>query len=238
MGTTNATESDLYAPVKSLLEARGYEVKAEVNGCDVVAVKDGAPTVIVELKLAFSIDLILQGVDRLNLSDDVYLAVPAPDTTLKRRNWRSRQRGYVKLCRMLGLGLMLIDQSRREGQQVKILLDPKPYAPRKNKRKQTRLMTEFAMRSGDPNMGGVTRTKIITAYRQDALRCAAALNGGEEMKVAEIRTTSGVPRTASILQKNHYGWFERTGRGVYRLSPLGAESLKLYADVLSGLNAD
>jgi len=133
---------------------------------------------------------------------------------------------------------MLIDQSRREGQQVKILLDPKPYAPRKNKRKQTRLMTEFAMRSGDPNMGGVTRTKIITAYRQDALRCAAALNGGEEMKVAEIRTTSGVPRTASILQKNHYGWFERTGRGVYRLSPLGAESLKLYADVLSGLNAD
>jgi len=238
LGTTNATESDLYAPVKSLLEARGYEVKAEVNGCDVVAVKDGAPTVIVELKLAFSIDLILQGVDRLNLSDDVYLAVPAPDTTLKRRNWRSRQRGYVKLCRMLGLGLMLIDQSRREGQQVKILLDPKPYAPRKNKRKQTRLMTEFAMRSGDPNMGGVTRTKIITAYRQDALRCAAALNGGEEMKVAEIRTTSGVPRTASILQKNHYGWFERTGRGVYRLSPLGAESLKLYADVLSGLNAD
>ncbi len=238
MGKSNAAESDLYAPVKSLLEARGYEVKAEVNGCDVVALKDGAPTIIVELKLAFSLDLILQGVDRLNLSNDVYLAVSAPDTTLKRRNWRSRQRGYVKLCRMLGLGLMLIDPSRREGQQVKILLDPKPYAPRKNKRKQTRLMTEFAMRSGDPNTGGVTRTKIVTAYRQDALRCAAALNGADDMKVAEIRTISGVSRAAGILQKNHYGWFERTGRGVYRLTPLGNESLKLYADVLSGLDAN
>ncbi len=238
MEKKRASETDLYEPVKSLLEAQGYEVKAEVNGCDVVALKDGEPAVIVELKLAFSLDLILQGVNRLNVSEDVYLAVAAPDTTLKRRNWRSRQRGYLKLCRMLGLGLMLVDPQGREGRQTKILLDPKPYAPRKNKRKQTRLMTEFAMRAGDPNTGGVTRTKIITAYRQDALRCAAALSGAQDKKVAEIRTETGVPRAASILQKNHYGWFERTGRGRYRLSPLGEESLELYAEVVSTLSLE
>ncbi len=31
-------ESDLYAPVKALLEGQGYVVKGEVRGCDVVAV--------------------------------------------------------------------------------------------------------------------------------------------------------------------------------------------------------
>jgi hypothetical protein len=30
-------ESDLYAPVKALLEGQGYVVKGEVRGCDVVA---------------------------------------------------------------------------------------------------------------------------------------------------------------------------------------------------------
>ncbi len=29
-------ESDLYAPVKALLEGQGYVVKGEVRGCDVV----------------------------------------------------------------------------------------------------------------------------------------------------------------------------------------------------------
>ena len=46
-----AKETDLYAPVKAMLEAKGYTVKAEVNGCDVVACKDDDPIVIVELKL-------------------------------------------------------------------------------------------------------------------------------------------------------------------------------------------
>ena len=35
-------ESDLYKPIKVFLEKQGYEVKGEVRGCDVVAVKDGA----------------------------------------------------------------------------------------------------------------------------------------------------------------------------------------------------
>src|SRR6266404_1855622 len=32
-------ESDLYAPVKALLEGQGYVVKGEVRGCDVVALR-------------------------------------------------------------------------------------------------------------------------------------------------------------------------------------------------------
>jgi hypothetical protein len=228
-------ETALYEPVKTMLEARGYEVKAEVNSCDVVAQKADAPTVIVELKLSFNLDLLLQGVERLNLADDVYLAVPVPNTAGKRRNWRSKQRGYLKLCRRLGLGLMQIDLTRQPARQVKVLLDPTPYNPRKNKRRQTQLMAEFANRAGDPNTGGSTRTKIVTAYRQDALRCALTLQGQEDMKVAAIRAEADVTKTASILQKNHYGWFERCGHGRYRLSEAGLQALELYNDILPSL---
>jgi hypothetical protein len=229
------SEAELYAPVKALLEDRGYEVKAEVNGCDVVACKEGEPTVIVELKLTFSIDLLFQGIDRLTITDDVYLAILAPETAAKRKNWRARRGDCIKLCRRLGVGLMTVDPPRRSGAQVEVLLDPAPYAPRKNKRKQTRLMKEFTARSGDPNQGGITRTKIVTAYRQDAIRCAMVLADGREMKTGEIRAATGAPKTASILQKNYYGWFERTTRGVYRLTPSGHEGLQHYAEVLPPL---
>ena len=42
-------ETDLYPPVKRFLEAQGYEVKAEVRGCDVTAVRGDEAPVIVEL---------------------------------------------------------------------------------------------------------------------------------------------------------------------------------------------
>ena len=229
------SETELYGPVKDLLERQGYEVKGEVTGCDVVAVKGYAPPVIVELKRAFSLDVILQGVDRQSLSDDVYLAVPAPDTKAKRKNWRSRRRAALKLCRRLGLGLIFVDIGKPEGRQTEVLLDPAPYQPRKNKRRQARLKTEFARRTGDPNTGGATRTKIVTAYRQDALRCAVALIDGGALKLSEIRAASGVERAGPILQKNHYGWFERADRGVYRLSAAGRQALEDYRPLVERL---
>lgn len=224
------SETDLYAPVKTLLESLGYEVKAEVNNCDVAAVRPGAPTVVVELKLTFSLELLLQGVDRLAVTDSIYLAILAPDTPAKRRNWRARQRRLQKLCRMLGFGLILVTLGRKAKGQAEVLLDPAPYAPRKNSRRLASLKSEFAQRAGDPNTGGVTRTRIVTAYRQDAVRCARSMAGQEEMKLSEIRAVSGVSRAASILQKNHYSWFERTTRGVYRLSPRGKQDLADYAN--------
>jgi hypothetical protein len=71
-----SSEADLYAPVKRFLERQGYDVKGEVRGCDLVARRGEEPLVIVELKLRFNLALVLQGVERLALSDAVYLAVP------------------------------------------------------------------------------------------------------------------------------------------------------------------
>ncbi|MBX3503540.1 MAG: hypothetical protein KF889_29210 [Alphaproteobacteria bacterium] len=204
-------ETDLYAPVKALLEGQGYDVKGEVRGCDVVAVRGEEPPVIVELKRVFGLGLVLQGVERLGMTDSVYIAVGA---------WPRRMREVRKLCRRLGLGLMVVVDAR-----VEILLDPLPYAPRKNTRKAGRLLGEHARRVGDPTRGGSTRVPIMTAYRQQALRCAELLARDGPMKVAALKACGAVPDAGRILLDDVYGWFERVERGVYGLSPAGREGL-------------
>jgi len=72
-------EIELYPAVKRFLERAGFVCKGEVCGCDIVAVGDGATArlAIVELKLGFNLDLLLQAVDRSRAADEVWLAVPA-----------------------------------------------------------------------------------------------------------------------------------------------------------------
>jgi hypothetical protein len=77
----------------------------------------------------------------------------------------------------------------------------------------------------------VTRTPIITAYRQSALRLVASLEAGQST-TKEIRAATGVAEASTILQRNVYGWFDRTSRGVYALSPVGHEAAELYRDVI------
>lgn len=206
-------ESDLYAPVKALLEGQGYSVKGEVRGCDVVAVRGSEPPVIVELKRTFGIGLVLQAVNRLALSDAVYLAVGA---------WPKNLRDVKKLCRHLGVGLMIVVKER-----VDIVLDPAPYRPRKNPRRVGRLLGEHARRVGDPNRGGSsTKVPIMTAYRQEALRCAGLLAKNGPMKVAALKLAAEAPKAAAILSQDHYGWFERVERGIYGLTPKGRDGLE------------
>ena len=69
-----ARETDLYLPVKAFLEGQGYAVKGEIDGCDLVAVRGEEDPVVVELKRSFSLELVFQAIDRLKLSDKVYLA--------------------------------------------------------------------------------------------------------------------------------------------------------------------
>lgn len=204
-------EAALYGPVKALLEAQGYVVKGEIVGCDVVAVRDDEPPVIVELKRAFGLALVLQGLDRLALTDAVYLAVGA---------WPRRPADARRLCRRLGLGLIVVS-----GERAEVVLDPVPYQPRKSRGRTTRLLDEHRRRVGDPTGGGSVRRPIMTAYRQEALRCAAQLESGPATLRA-IRAGCDAPHAGRILQSNVYGWFERVERGVYVLSPRGRRALE------------
>ena len=41
------SESDLYLPLKAFMENLGFIVKGEVNGCDLLALKEGEPSLLV-----------------------------------------------------------------------------------------------------------------------------------------------------------------------------------------------
>lgn len=222
-------EADLYAPVKTYLEAQGYQVKAEVGDCDLLARRGDEPPVIVELKLTFSLALVMQGVARQALFDDVYLAVPVSS----KRGWKLRYKDIIRLCRRLGLGLLAVRVEDPVG--VEAHLDPGPYEPRKNTRRAGRLLREFERRAGDPNIGGVTGVKRVTAYRQDALRCALYLQENGPTKAAIVAAATGATTAARIMRADHYGWFERTERGVYGLTPNGAEGIKTFKETVADL---
>jgi len=214
-------EQDLYPPIKALLERQGYVVKGEVGAADIVAVRDGEDPVIVELKLRFSLALFHQAVARLKVTDHVYVAVCRPIGRTARRALRDN----LSLCRRLGLGLMTV---RSDG-AVDIHCDPGPYVPRKAKVKAARLLREFERLRGDPNTGGATRHGIVTAYRQDALRCAAHLAAHGASKGADVARAAEVPHATRLMRDNHYGWFERVEKGIYALSDAGRVGLKHWA---------
>lgn len=222
-------ESDLYPPVKSYLEAQGYEVKGEIGDCDLIARRGEEEPVVVELKLTFSLALIMQGVARQTLFEQVYLAVPVSGE----KGWRLRYKDILRLCRRLGLGLLAV----KDNGGVEAHLDPGPYQPRKNARKRGRLLREFERRVGDPNAGGTTGVKRMTAYRQDALRIAAYLKADGPAKAATVAASTGVARARPIMADDHYGWFERVERGVYALTPKGAAALDENADEAARLSA-
>lgn len=216
-------ETSLYAPVKAFLEGQGYTVKGEIGACDVVARRRDEPPVIVELKTGLTLELLLQGVQRLSLADTVYLAVPAPRGLSPVFDKRMH-----KLLRRIGLGLLLVHEPTGRSQTVEVALDPRPYTPRVNKKKVGRLLGEFVRRVGDPNAGGITRTKLVTAYRQEALRLASVLAARGPQSPASLKIEAEAPKAGAILRDDHYGWFERVERGIYALTPAGTAALNSF----------
>lgn len=213
-------EADLYPPVKAYLQRQGYEVKGEVGAADVVA-RRADDVVVVELKLGFSLALFHQGIERLAVTDLVYVAVPSGGKA-------KALKANVKLARRVGLGVMTV--RLRDG-HVDVLADPGPYAPRKSKKKATRLLRAFDRLQGDPNAGGATRHGIVTGYRQDALRCARFLSVHGPSQGAVVKNWAEVPDATRIMADDHYGWFSRVSRGVYELTDAGRQGLVDFGDV-------
>lgn len=230
MAKTGIRETDLYLPVKRLLETQGYMVKGEVGAADIVAVRDGDDPVIVELKAGFSLSLFHQAIQRQAISDAVYIAVP-------RGAGRASLKALVdnrKLCRRLGLGLITV---RLADGFTEIHCDPAPYKPRQSKPRKTRLLREFERLVGDPNLGGATRRNLVTGYRQEALRCLKLLDEQGPTKAADVARQTNVAHARRLMADNHYGWFERVSAGIYALSPKGVKATAEYLSELENLRA-
>jgi hypothetical protein len=228
MAKSGFSETDLYPPVKRLLEGQGYIVKGEVGAIDIVAMRDGDEPLIVELKAGFSLSLFHQAIQRQLISDTVYVAVP-------RGAGRASHKALTEntaLCRRLGVGLITV---RLPDGFVEIHCDPVPYQPRRSKPRRTRLLREFARLVGDPNAGGSTRRRLVTGYRQEALRCLALLDSAGPLKAGAVAERTHLVHARRLMADNHYGWFERVSAGIYGLSPKGAQAINEYAAELRDL---
>lgn len=203
-------------PIKRFLEERGFTVKGEVGGCDLVALSDDETPIVVigELKLSFNLELVLQAVHRAGAGDEVWLAARAS----LRGGGRESDARFRNLCRRLGFGMLLVAPDGA----VTILVAPDAPMPRKDPRRRSRLVSEHRRRQGDPAVGGGSRVPVMTAYRQQALACAAVLAAGPA-RPRDLRPRA--PDAGKILRDNVYGWFARTERGVYELTPAGHEAL-------------
>jgi hypothetical protein len=211
-----ALETSLYLPIKRFLENLGFTVKGEVGGCDLVALREGeTPFVVIgELKLSFNLELVLQAVDRAAASDEVWLAA----RTSIRGQGRENDSRFRNLCRRLGFGMLGVSPAG----EVAILVSPAAPMPRRDPRRRSRLVEEHRRRRGDPAVGGGSRAPIMTAYRQQALTCAALIADGTK-RPRDLRPAA--PDAAKILLGNVYGWFARAGRGWYGLTAAGREAL-------------
>ena len=214
----------MYESLQKHLEQYGYTVKAEVLNTDITAIKDDE-VIIVEMKTTLNTRLIYQGCKRQQISDYVYLAIIEPTTKIQHS---AQFKEKVHIIRRLQLGLILVNVAQNK---VVTVIDPKNFTLRRSKIKKRKLLKEFEQRVTSLNIGGVTKTKIITAYREQTIVIAHYLSKGP-LKLKDIKALTENNKCSSILQKNYYGWFERVERGVYSLTDIGNDDLVKYNHVL------
>jgi hypothetical protein len=223
------SETELYEPIKHFLEKQGYIVRSEVKHCDIVAIRGEEPMVIIELKKTFNLPLVIQGIDRLQNTDYVYLATEqkVKGSAPHNLHWSDIQR----LCRMLGLGLITVRFYKTKKPFVEVLCEPTAYVPRKSAKRASAIMNEFRERSGDYNVGGSSKRKLVTAYREKALQCATLMKLHGPLTTKQLREMTGNSKMTGILQKNYYLWFQRVQRGSYALTPQGEADLLTFSHV-------
>lgn len=216
---TDFKETDLYEPIRAFLEEEGYQVQAEVKDCDIAAVKDGQ-LLIVELKKAFNLKLVYQGLERQSLTEQVFVAIPRPKKGAREKAWKD----MLKLLKRLELGLLTValDSPLKT---VDVVLEPSDSPIRKNKKKKEQVRGELEHRQMNANVGGMTRRKIMTAFREKSIRLACLLEREGQVSTTSLRE-KGMEDHVVILRRNYDQWFQRVEKGVYALSEKGREALE------------
>jgi hypothetical protein len=171
---------------------------------------------------------------RQQLADGVYVAVPLPKRSYKAPHVRDMQ----TLCRRLELGLIFVGFSATGVAQVDVAVHPREATrPKVDKKRRLAVIREHESRTGSVNTGGVTRQKILTAYKEQALQVAKLLRDNGPQQSETLRKLGGPENTAAILRRNVLKWFVRVetldnGRHVYNVTEAGLEALRQYEELL------
>jgi hypothetical protein len=144
--------------------------------------------------------------------------------------WRRANRGVLHLLRRLELGLLFVSLGS-DRDPVEVVLQPLPLARRRKAAARRAVLEEVGQRSADYNTAGSTRRKIMTAYREQAIRIACLLSVHGTLSPKDLRALGTGPKTQAILYDNVYGWFQRVGAGTYRLAAHGARDIDTYPEL-------
>ena len=218
-------EKDMHGPLCTFLEGQGYQVNAEVRGCDLTARKD-TELIAIEMKTRFSARLLAQAARRQRTYDGVYIAIPVAGN----KKMPPSMKDITILCRGLGVGLLLVRYLKTKT-KVEVVFHPwMKNTPSKGKRRRA-VIREIDGRYAELNTAGSTvQDERVTAYKQRALFIASLLDRLGEASPKALRDLGADKTAQRILSMNHYGWFERVTTGVYRLHPAGKEALDHYKD--------
>ncbi len=229
------SEMDMSAPVKAWLEGSGCSVKSEVRSVDMVGMTDQGIVIAIELKKTLNLEVVNQAVERQKYVDFVYIGIIHNSKTLR----NARMKMSLQTLKRLGIGLVTVNFKATEPVVSKVL-DPVAFDLLRSKslhqKKRVKLIEEFKQRSLDLNKAGSKGTRLMTAYREKNLKAVLFLNDFEEMSPKEL-VEAGCEKKSiySILNKNHYGWFDRVEKGRYRLSDQGRHAYKEYEHVIDFL---
>lgn len=224
-------EKDLFIPIKSYFEKSGYVCDGEVNGIDLYMEKEGS-SVAVELKVSLDFKALQQAALRQKICDAVYIGIFKPSNI---RSGSFNDKLY--LLKRLGIGLIVVSKRSKAVEIVSepIVCELSSYRS-KNIRKHDAVSREFQKRKTKSNIGGVTQTKLITSYREDALLVLDAMAElGGQAGTRTVHKYCNIKKTADILRSNYYGWFEKIDSSLYSLTDAGYAALEEYEEVLSAL---
>ncbi|MFV0441169.1 MAG: DUF2161 family putative PD-(D/E)XK-type phosphodiesterase [Lachnospirales bacterium] len=212
-------EKDLFPPLKRYFEKQGYKVNAEVKDCDIVITKDDYIGVI-EMKLALNITLVHQALQRLAITENVYMAVKKP-----KKNYFKERVKMIRLAKRLNIGLIVVHPKQKfDDTSVEILYQPQDTKSKTTKNTE-KILKEIKGRRLDTNVAGVTQTKVLTAYRDISIRIACICEAYTVVNNAFLTDYFGIEKGYFVVYNNFYGYFTMLGKGDYGISDKGLQAL-------------
>ncbi len=206
-------EKDLFEPVKNYFVNLNYEVDGEVLNCDLVAVRNDE-IVIVELKKTFNLKVVQQAIDRQEITDKVYIAIPMY------KIFRDAEK-QIALCKRLGIGLIFVDLTWSN--KHFIALEPRMKINIVKYRKQW-LLDEFNGRKVKNTTGGAVGIEHYTTYFQKNVELACILEKEGQCSLTTLRSKYNFKKT-NIVYQDFYRWFINVEKGVYALNENGFEEI-------------
>lgn len=221
-------EKDLFNPIKEYFESFGYTCDGEVKDIDLYMEKE-QESVAVELKQTLDFKSVKQAALRQKITDHVFIGIFKPSNL----NSRAFQEN-IYLLKRLGIGLIVVSKRSNDVEIVTEPIETELSAFNiRNKGKKVVLSEEFQKRKCKNNIGGVHGTRLITSYREDALLTLdALLDYGGEASIKDIKAITNIAKTRNILYDNHYGWFARVDRGIYKVTENGLKATVEFEDAI------